>query len=190
MFSSSRERRYWLCAVAAIVAIYSTLGFTPLASAFLRDAQLLTPAFVAALLMIVAAVIAAGIRVRLLEIEVAVLLGIGAAYLLLFVRMEIPEERTHIVEYGVVALFLFEALAERFRNLGRPHHAAILAIATTAAVGTLDEIIQWTIPQRTFDLRDMAFNAIAATMAVGARVTFDWAQRRGRQIEPDDSADA
>lgn len=40
-------------------------------------------------------------------------LGIAAAYVLAFVRMSIPEERTHLVEYGVVGVFLYQALAER-----------------------------------------------------------------------------
>ena len=45
--------------------------------------------------------------------EIGVALGVAAVYLMVFLRMGIPEERTHLIEYRVVAVFICEALAER-----------------------------------------------------------------------------
>ena len=178
MFTSSRERRYWIYACAVVVAIYLSLGITPFVSQFLRDTGLLGPAFVAGLLLIIAAVVAAAFKARLRGLEIAVLLGIVAAYLLLLVRIEILEERSHILEYGVVAIFVYEALAERARDTGRAWTIPLAAIVVAGVFGVIDELLQSLIPNRTFDLRDIGFNLAAAGVAVTARVLLDWARRR------------
>ena len=51
------------------------------------------------------------------EIEVA--LGVTAVYLLAWIRIPIPEERIHLIEYGLVAVLIFQALTERRRNARR-----------------------------------------------------------------------
>lgn len=179
IFSNRRERRFWLYSGMALLAIYSTIGFTPVISGFLRANGLLGPVFVACLLLIVGAVVAAGVRAKLGGREIAVLLGIGAVYALVLVRMELPEERTHLLEYGVVALFVYEALAERAKRKTGLRHVPLWAIALAACAGAIDECLQLALPQRVFDLRDILFNTLAATMAVGAKCAFEWARRRG-----------
>lgn len=178
LFSSDRERRLWLWTLAVVVAIYSTLGLVrPLATG-LRERGLLAPAFVLGMLLVVAAIVAKAVRARPGGVEIAVGLGVAAAYLLVFVRMEIPEERTHLVEYGVLGVLIHEALTERARQGRRVPVPAVDAIVATAALGLLDECIQAVLPSRVFDVRDILFNALAGTMAVGASVALAWARRR------------
>jgi hypothetical protein len=64
-------------------------------------------------LLVLATVVTQGLKTRPGGAEISVALGVAAAYLLVFVRMAIPTERSHLVEYGVVALFIYEALLER-----------------------------------------------------------------------------
>ena len=47
-----------------------------------------------------------------------------------------------------------------------------------SAFGWLDEGIQWLLPGRVYDLRDVGFNALAAAMAVFGRLALAWARRR------------
>ncbi len=78
-------------------------------------------------------------------------------------------ERTHLMEYGVVGVFVHEALTERASQGRRvPVPAALLAILATTLVGALDEGIQAILPSRVFDPVDMLFNLLAAVMAVTA----------------------
>lgn len=144
------------------------------------------PLFIAGMILIVTAIVAAALKLRVGTWEVAVLLGIGAAYALLFVRMELPEERTHILEYGLVALFVFEALQERSHNLGKPRAVAVMAVVIAASFGAIDEALQAALPNRVFDLRDIAFNTLAAAMAVAARKALGWARGKAasRKDEP------
>lgn len=100
-------------------------------------------------------------------------LGVGAVYLLIFVRMGIPEERTHLIEYGVVALLVHEALRERGTRRAGP-----LAVVIAGAFGWVDELIQAVVPSRVYDAEDVVFNFLAAIIAVGARLLVEAAGRR------------
>ena len=105
LFSSDRERRLWLWTLAVMVAIYSTLGVTPTLTAILREHGLLEASFALGMVLIGAAIVTQGVKIRPGGAEIAVVLGVMAVYLLVFVRIEAPpEERTHLIEYGVVAV--------------------------------------------------------------------------------------
>ncbi|NNF00591.1 MAG: VanZ family protein [Pyrinomonadaceae bacterium] len=181
VFSSERERRLWLWTVAVVVAIYSTLGLARTISDAMRDNGLIplgVGLFIVGCLMVLAAVITQGLRSRPAGIEIAVALGVAASYIFVFVRMGSQVERSHLVEYGVVAIFIFEALSERAANGRRVPFPALLAILAATIFGVLDELIQLFLPSRVFDPIDMFFNFGAAAMAVSASVAIKWARRR------------
>ena len=182
LFLSKRERRLWLCALAVVVAIYATLGLAPALAEELRERGLTEGAFALGMLLVGAAIVANGLnaRPRGRGIEIAVIVGIAAAYLLMFTRMALPEERTHLIEYGVVSLLIYEALSERAGVGGRISGWALpaLAASSAAALGLLDEGIQALLPNRVFDWRDVLFNALAGAMASGSIAALAWARRR------------
>ncbi|RMH60568.1 MAG: VanZ family protein, partial [Bacteroidetes bacterium] len=88
-----------------------------------------------------------------------------------------PEERTHLIEYGVVAVLVFEALTERASRGRRVPLPPVLAVVATSVFGTLDELIQGILPNRVFALRDILFNVLASVMAVTTMVGLGWARR-------------
>lgn len=178
LFSSVRERRLWAWTLAVVVAIFSTLGLAWTLAGALRDRGLLDAAFVLGMLLVGAAIVTLALKTRPGSAEIGIALGVAAAYFLVFVRMAIPEERTHLIEYGVVAVFIYEALTERASQGRRVPVPALLAIVATALVGVLDECIQAFLPSRVFEPRDILFNVLAGVMAVAASVTLGWARRR------------
>ena len=97
---------------------------------------------------------------------------------MVLMRMALPEERSHILEYTVVALLMHAALEERKVQGRNVPYPAILAIVGTSLIGILDESIQLLMPSRTFDAFDILFDFLAALMAVTASVALRWAQRR------------
>ena len=106
------------------------------------------------------------------------MLGVAATYVLVFVRFTSTEERSHLIEYGVVAAFIHEALAER-ASQGRPvAFYPVLAVLATAIIGVVDEFIQRFIPNRVFDPQDIFFNTMAGAIAVAAIAALAWAQKR------------
>ena len=185
LFSSKRERRLWLWTLAVVVAIYSTLGLAQSLVGALREHGLYYVAldvtlvlFVLGMILVMATVITQGLKTRPGGAEIVVALGVTVAYLLVFTRMAIPTERSHLIEYGVLGVLIHEALVERASQGRRVPVPPLLAIVVTVALGLLDECIQVFLPSRTFDPQDILFNALAATMAVTASVALAWARRR------------
>ena len=142
----------------------------------LRSHGLLTAGFALGMLLVGATVLTQGLRTRPRGLEIAVALGVAVVYLMVFVRMGL-EERTHLIEYGVVAVFIHEALTERASHSRRVPLPAVLAILATALLGALDESIQAFIPSRVFDVQDIVFNILAAVMAIATSVALGWARR-------------
>ncbi len=181
LFASAREQRLWLWALAVVAAIYSTLGLARVLAGELRDRELIDASFVLGLILIGVAIVALAFKTRPGGFEIGIALGVAAVYLLVFLRMALPEERSHLIEYGVVAVFIHEALKERASQNRRVPVPALLAISLTAVVGVLDEGIQLILPSRVFDPIDMGFNALAALMAIVASLALSRA-RRWRQV--------
>ena len=181
-FTSSRERRLWTWVLLVLVAIYASIPLARPVTGFFRDREMLTPLFFLGLFLVIGAVGAYAIRLRPRGLEIAIGLGVAAVYLLLFLRMEIVEERGHLIEYSVLAVLIHMALAERHRSGGLRGALAFLSIAAAALFGLLDEGIQALVPDRFFDWRDVFFNSLAAFMAVAAGVLMAWVRRRfGRE---------
>lgn len=177
-FSSKRERRLWFWAIAVVVAIYATLGLASSLTRVFGDRGLAEITFVIGMLFVLSAIIVYGLRVRPGRHEVFVALGVIAAYLLLFARMSTAAERTHVMEYGIVAILVHAALTERASNGFHVPAPAILAIVMTGSLGVLDESLQYFLPSRVFDLRDMLVNVLASAMAIMAVTALGWARRR------------
>ena len=179
LFTSTRERRLWLWTLAVVVAIYSTLGLAATLVGVLRDRGLIDIVFIFGFLLILATIVMQGLKTRVRGAEITVMLGVAAVYLMVFVRMVISVvERTHLIEYGVVAVFIHEALLERASQGRRVPAPALLAILATSLVGVLDECIQAFLPSRVFDSRDILFNILAAVMAVAASAALAWVRQR------------
>ena len=182
-FVSRRERRLWLWTLAIVVAIFSTLGLAGTLAEQLAQTGLTTVGFAAAMLLVGVTVVIQGLRTKPTGAEIGVALGVAVVYLMVLLRMALAE-RSHLIEYGVVASFIYEALKERKGQGGRVPVPSVLAVLATGVVGVLDESIQLLLPNRHFDPVDMVFNALAAVMAVLARVALARARRRRVTIPP------
>ena len=155
----------------------------------LRDFGLLDAStwVLVAMFLVGMTILTQGLKVRPGGIEIAVMLGVAAAYVLLVLRSTAsPAERTHLMEYGVVGVFIHAALAERARQGRRVPLPPVIAVLATAALGVVDEGIQWFLPDRVFDPIDMLFNLLAGATSVAAVVALAWARRRrwGRRGPP------
>jgi len=93
-------------------------------------------------------------------------------YLLLFLVMigyffgmtllSIPEERLHFIEYGVLAFLIYRALILDFKN-GRSYFAAFVI---TSFIGLGDEGIQYLLPNRYYQFKDVCLNSASAVLGL------------------------
>ncbi|MDE0231452.1 MAG: VanZ family protein [bacterium] len=181
LFVTVRERRLWLWALAATVAIYSTLGLTGTLARRTSEGGDPLDVFLFFFVMgfLAMTVLAYGLQIRPRGVEIGVLLGIAMVYFMMFARMTLAE-RTHLIEYSVLATFVREALHEG-RSWGRRIPSpGLLAIAVTTLVGTVDEFLQVFLPSRVFDPIDILFNFLAAVVTVVALAVLTWIRRRSR----------
>lgn len=177
-FSSARERRLWLFTLVAVVGVYSTLILSSTLSRI--DQNLAAVGFLSFMLAVAITIVLLALKVRPRGAEIGVALGVASVYLFLFLRMTIPE-RSHLIEYSVVAAFIYVALTERKNNGRRVPVPALLAILFTTVIGAFDEFIQIFLPSRVFDPIDIFFNFIASVMAVTASVILIWVRRKFSQ---------
>jgi hypothetical protein len=190
LFTSPRERRLWLGTAAILAAIYTTLGLAGKLAGFLRTNNLLEISFIFGLLLAVAATLSQWLQTQPGRREIWAILSIAAAYFMILTRIENPAERTHLFEYGLVAVFIFQALLERQRNGRHVPLPALMAIVVTALLGWIDEGIQAVLPNRVYDLRDVLFNSLAGLMAVLASLAMMRARQRQLQYrEPAETID-
>jgi len=115
----------------------------------------------------------------------ATLVGVAYCALLTSIPM-LPEERLHFLQYGAVAALIYLALEERRLRLdeagtGRvdlPTRLPSIAVAAvaTGVLGWIDEGIQAILPNRYYDIRDVAFNAAAGIICLASLRLVEWAR--------------
>ncbi len=178
-FASPRERRLWVLAGVLVATIYATLGLQRrLVDAFGGNQDLINSISFWGAMLIFASIVVHGVRNRPHGLEVGILIGIFGAYAMLAMRTVTAFERSHLIEYSVLALLVRAALLERDgagREVARP---GLLAFAATSAIGIVDELLQLAIPSRVFDPVDIAFNVFAAGLAVGGVTGIGWVRRK------------
>jgi hypothetical protein len=192
-FTSARERRLWIMAGSCLLLIYSSLYIARPVTEWLREANLLRLAVGAAFLVAAAWVGLALLRKRPGWRVWMALAGISLGYVLLLSRFELPEERLHFLEYGIVGGLVYMALLERQRAASVKSAEpwgnrtglwpAVVAVLITGAVGWIDEGIQEILPNRFYDLRDVAMNAAGGALAVLSIWIVGLAGQAGRRIE-------
>jgi hypothetical protein len=114
--------------------------------------------------------------------EIGAALAVAFAYWMVLVRMGSPEERTHLLEYGVVAALVHMAFLQRVGNGRTVPMPAALAVVVTSLLGLVDETIQARLPDRVFDVRDVFFNALAGFMVIAARLALAPQRRPGWRV--------
>lgn len=187
LFSSRRERRLWIWTLIVVAVLYSTLGVTPVVAASPLFRNLNAALFLVGMMLVGATIISRGLKIQLTGLNLSIVLGVAAAYVLVFVRFTSTEERSHLIEYGVAAAFIHAALEERARQgRGVPFYP-VPAVLATALIGVVDEFIQHFIPNRVFDPLDIAFNTMAAILAVATIAALGWAQKRTDSSRPSQS---
>lgn len=177
VFNTSLEKWYWACALLVVAAIFSSLFYgRPLQEAIF-DQQTQAVLFLAGLLLCGVAIVLYGLYFRIGRIELFVWLGLIAVYVMLIFRLGAPE-RSHLIEYSILSVFIHRALLERGHSKTREWASFLWAFVLTSVVGVLDECMQLFLPQRVFDPEDMVFNTLAALLALGSSMSIRLVRKR------------
>ncbi len=172
VFTSAREKQLWSWTFAVLLAIFISLfAGRPLAR-FFGDQNMQAAIFAFGMFLTASAMLIHAIKSKPSRIELSILFGIAAVYIMLILRLGVPE-RSHLFEYSVLAICIHKALMERSNNIKMPN-PAILAMAITIVIGALDECLQIFLPTRVFDPVDILFNSFVVALAIGSHVFLVW----------------
>lgn len=180
--TSGREGRLWFLAGASVVGIWVTLVPAQRLVTRLADRGVFDVVFGVGVAAVFVVMVLHAVRRRPGPVEVAIGLGTVAVYGLALARIAQPAERTHLIEYGVVAVLVHTALLERGRGGAPVDRPALVAFVVASCAGVVDEVLQGLLPTRVFDPRDIVFNIFAAGLAMGASSLLAWGRaRRARE---------
>ncbi len=192
--SSTRERWLWLGAALCLLVIYASAFVARPMTNFLRQHHLLR--LTVGALFIVAGVLAVRWILRLRPagktlMVLSAVAGVGLLLLYWLYRSSVPEECVHLLEYGLLGGLIYTALVERqskrdagSADRGRPWLPGVKAILATALLGWVDEAIQFWLPERYYDVRDVALNAAAGLLTVLALEAVRRAQASATRCRP------
>ena len=149
--------------IACISLIYLTVPLARTIAVFLRDLKLLK----ITVYLLLAGFIVAGIffviryiGFRLLNAVVLTVFLI--IYLLIIKQYSILVEKIHFIEYGFLAFLVYYTLSLKTRG------AAVypLSLFIVTIIGWGDEIIQYFLPERVYDNRDVFLNALSGALVL------------------------
>ena len=77
-------------------------------------------------------------------------------------RIRLTIEQIHFSEYGFLTFLVFRFL----RHLDPSRRTYVWTLAAVSLIGVLDELLQGLLPNRVYDPRDIAFNALAGVLGL------------------------
>lgn len=172
---SEREGK-WLWVILWTGLIYSTAACVRPLCEYLRGLTMLNVTVTVALCLFLALFLGrllAGFRDLTLPKKFLLVLTVSL-YAAGMVILKIPEERIHLVQYGVLAYLVFKAFAVDLapkQNFG-------LTFLVTLTLGWGDEIIQSFAPGRFYDNKDIILNGVSGIL--GLLLTFLRTSKGGR----------
>ncbi len=78
----------------------------------------------------------------------------------IFISLDRPEERAHFIQYGILGIMAFKLFGVySFKGL-------IMSVFFVFVVGAVDELIQWFLPSRVGDIKDVLLNFIGGILGI------------------------
>lgn len=180
LFTSARERKFWRWALLVTTAIYASLFLgNPLAH-LVEDQNIAAIFFLLGMAVVGGAILFHSLETRPGKIELAVAFGFLAVFIMFFLRLGLAE-RSHVIEYSILAILVDKAIHERADQAKNITWPSVMAWLISFMIGVVDECVQILIPDRVFDPTDIVFNGIAVTLAIAPKILIQWVRKRIRK---------
>ena len=160
------KRRSWIIVAAWSLIIFLTIPFARAIqslfdSVFGSGVYLTASAIIGAFFALIVIVYLLRKPKRRILWRTAWLAGIlGVSAWIMRNQLQTPAEALHFFQYGILSYLLFQAWSHHVRDwIIYP-----LAAVSVVLVATLDETIQWMIPGRYWDYRDIRLNMLAGVI--------------------------
>lgn len=158
LFTSTSETLYWKLAAITVCFILSPL-FIPIPWSGWFDDDQMAFLFLVGMLLVGLSVVFELWKQNASWVTLVIVMGLIAVIYMFLLRLTMAE-RSHLIEYTVLTLFVFKAMS--IRNHDRAGASIFLnTFWWCFGVSFVDEVLQLFIPHRVFDTNDILFNALA-----------------------------
>jgi len=165
--TSKKERKLWISALVVLIAIYATLFLGGQFIDLMIERRIIEQSTFYLFILLILAFIVSGWKSSGKRLEYWIYAGVIAVYGMALFRMDITTaERSHMFEYGLLSILIYEALIERKLNRKNVKIPVLTSIFGAGTIGLLDECIQYFISYRIFDIIDIGFNYLASAFGV------------------------
>ena len=103
----------------------------------------------------------------------AVYFGIAALLLMFFLRLSL-NERSHLIEYSILSLFVFNAFEKKGWTKYKRYRSTF---GLCFGLGVLDELLQYFLPNRVMDGEDIVFNTLAIGFVLLNHLVMEWIKK-------------
>lgn len=158
-----KQKAAWYVLLGYLCFVYTAIPFTRDITNFLRSQNLLRLTTGLAVLLIALGAVyllkkKSGFSLRKHWPTLAIF---AVLYTALCYLIKLPEERIHLVQYGVLPALIVPLIRNHFVFF---HSAVIYAILLTSVAGAIDEGIQHLVPRRYGQFADIQLNVLSALM--------------------------
>ena len=149
------KKSIWIIIAIYIFLIYSTLSITrPILNFLYASLGQKSLSIIVNIIFVVITVFIIYFLRKKNEFKISFLFLLIILFLIilfLISRIERPEERIHFLEYGILGVLIFKAT-------GKGTKQNIFAIILLFIIAVIDELIQYMLPNRIGDIRDIVIN--------------------------------
>lgn len=165
--TSKKERKLWISVLVVLIAIYASLFLGGQFIDLMIERRIIEQSTFYLFILLILAFIVSGWKSSGKRLEYWIYAGMIAVYGMTLFRMDITTaERSHMFEYGLLSILIYEALIERRLNGENVKIPVLTSIFGAGTIGLLDEYIQNFISYRVFDIIDIGFNYLASAFGV------------------------
>ena len=161
----NRERlKWWGIAVLWTGLIYSTLGIIRSVFEFLKEIIAFRIFFHTGMVYLALVLIIyffSKVRIKK-PLTISLFTALMVGYFWLYFSLNIFAEKIHLVEYGFLAYFIYRALSVDMKGWS----LYLCAIILCSLIGWGDEGIQYILPDRFFEWRDVRLNALSSFLGL------------------------
>lgn len=162
----SVRSRYWLQVIMWVGIIYTSLPWVRPVCDFLKAKtpfsilinSLMVAVFFGLIVLMHYWRVLQGARV----FSYLLVLGVFVGYGFLLVSLKVPEEKIHLIEYGILAFLVFRAAALDYQGI----KSYALAFVVSSLAGWVDEVIQHFFPNRYYQNSDVLLNMVGAGLGL------------------------
>ncbi len=160
----AKKIRDWGIVLFYILFIYVSLPFMPgLWEGFVRKVGSFADYTAAIILVIFGGFIVFYLISKQKDIRSFIWLAmLACVYAFGLSRLKLSIERIHFIEYGILSIFLFRVLRHSIKNKSIYLWSGVAVFG----LGLIDEGIQYLLPNRVFDTRDVIVNGLAGILGL------------------------